>query len=227
MAWLAESRSAVSLDRVQDHLSGTAGLDHDSVLVTIDDGYRSVHDTALPILKRHGIPAVLFVTVQGIGSDPSNQPDSGIVADERYLTWDELAGLEAAGVSVQSHAWTHSSLGRMSAAKVQEEAARSREILESRLGRAVTAFAYPFGTRADYTAATREVLDRCGYTLAFTSQHGAIRSGDDPLSLPRVKVEGGEGIRMFRSLAQGGLDGWAFVDRTLWRLQAAPHEADA
>src|SRR4029453_13085434 len=98
---------------------------------------------------------------------------------------------------------------------------RSRKLLEDRLGGAVVAFAYPFGTRRDFNPTTRQILHEVGYRFIFTSQHGAVRPGADALELPRIKVEGGEGMWMFRGLARGGLDGWALVDRTMWRLQAS------
>jgi peptidoglycan/xylan/chitin deacetylase (PgdA/CDA1 family) len=47
----------VSLDTV---LSGR--LPRRALLITFDDGYRSVVDTALPVLRRLGLPSVLFVT---------------------------------------------------------------------------------------------------------------------------------------------------------------------
>ena len=51
--------------------------------------------------------------------------------------------------------------------------------------------------------------------------HGAIAPGADPLTLPRVKIEGGEGLWMFRAIVDGGLDAWRWVDRFMWRLQEA------
>src|SRR5262249_31565391 len=124
-------------------------------------------------------------------------------------------------ISVGSHAWTHESLGGLSPAEIRTQGERSRKTLEDRLGVPVTAFAYPFGTRRDFNATTRQILHEVGYELLFTSQHGAVRWVCDPLALPRIKVEGGEGMWMFRGLARGGLDGWAMVDRTMWRLQAS------
>lgn len=38
-----------------------------AVCITFDDGYRSVHDLALPILKEFGLPATVFVTTGYIG----------------------------------------------------------------------------------------------------------------------------------------------------------------
>jgi hypothetical protein len=108
----------------------------------------------------------------------------------------------------------------MSAEEAREEAGRSRTVLEDHLGAPVTSFAYPFGTRTDFNTTTAAILRRCGYTCAFTSQHGAIRAGSEPFRLPRIKVEGGEPLWMFRRLVRGGLDGWRWIDRALWRLQA-------
>ena len=77
--------------------------------------------------------------------------------------------------------------------------------------------------RADFSETTADILKRSGYRCAFTSQHGPVRSGMEPFSLPRVKVEGGEGLWLFRLLVHGGLDGWRWVDKILWRIQASGH----
>jgi peptidoglycan/xylan/chitin deacetylase (PgdA/CDA1 family) len=38
-----------------------------AVCITFDDGYRSIHDLALPILKEYGLPATIFVTSGYLG----------------------------------------------------------------------------------------------------------------------------------------------------------------
>lgn len=136
------------------------------------------------------------------------------------MTWRQLRALADAGVGVGSHAWKHRSMGRLAEDEVADEARRSKQAIEAEVGRPVSAFAYPFGTRQDFTPETGAVLRACGYSCAFTSQHGAVAAGTDPFAIPRVKVEGGEGLWMFRRITSGGLDGWRWVDRMLWRLQA-------
>jgi peptidoglycan/xylan/chitin deacetylase (PgdA/CDA1 family) len=138
------------------------------------------------------------------------------------LTSEELATLAAQGVAIGSHALTHRSLARLPPETQRTEVERSRAVLESVTGRPIRAFAYPFGTRADYSDATTAMLRAAGYRFAFTSQHGAVTSGVDSLALPRVKVEGGERLWMFRAIVHGGMDGWRWVDRFFWRLQATP-----
>jgi len=216
MAWLADHGAAISLEELQEFLAGRRALrTRPAVLVTIDDGLESLHSRALSILTRHAIPAVAFVPAGELA------PDGGAAhpSAERHLTWAELREVSAAGVTIGSHAWTHRSLGAVPEARVSAEVRIAREALEQRTGQRVTAFAYPFGTRADYGPAVARALAETGHTCAFTSQHGVVRPGLDPFTLPRVKIEGGDPGWMFELLCRGGLDGWRWVDRTLWRLQ--------
>jgi len=66
MASLAESGGALALDEFVDRWRRGC-LERGSVVVTFDDGYIDVLDTALPILERYGIPATLFVTTGDLG----------------------------------------------------------------------------------------------------------------------------------------------------------------
>lgn len=189
----------------------------DRVLVTIDDGLRSVRDVALPILREYQIPAVVFASAGFVGLDDGR---GGKGPSEGYMDWNDLELLVRNGVSVQSHGWAHHAVTRLSATGLNEALAGSKSLLEERLGQSVFAFAYPFGTRADFDLDTARAAERAGYRLAFTSQHGQVETGTNRHLLPRVKVEGGEGISTFAALVKGGLDPWRWVDRSLWRLQA-------
>jgi peptidoglycan/xylan/chitin deacetylase (PgdA/CDA1 family) len=213
MRWLADRKLAVSLAQVEGFVAGHKTLPDGAVLVTMDDGCRSVFTDALPVLRDHDVPAVAYVPAGVVGEEDVEG------YDEPAMTWEELARLPEAGIAVGSHAFHHRSLGRANPDVAREEAIRSRELLGRRLGALVTSFAYPFGTRIDYSDVTRDILREAGYATAFTSQHGAVVPGLDPLELPRVKVEGGEPGWMFPLLCKGAMDAWAVVDRGLWRLQ--------
>lgn len=221
MRYLAEQGLIVSLADLQGFIAGKTVLPPGAVVVTVDDGFRSLYTTALPILKNYGIPATAFVSPGLIHATKGAPPMRHPASEEEYLSWDELAKLSEDDITIASHGWSHQSLGRMSIDEAEDEAARSREALESHLGTTVSAFAYPFGTVADFNVATASILAETGYRCAFTSQHGAISPGMDSYCLPRVKVESGERLWQFQLLLRGGLDGWSLIDRTLWRLQAA------
>ncbi len=225
ISYLANREIALSLAEFEEYLHTGSPPRQGAVLVTIDDGFCSTFREALPILRDHEVPAVVFVTPSLIGKYSSGSGGGGSHnAVEDYMSWRELEQLVAARLTIGSHSMTHRSLGRMSASQVEEEVERSREILEGHLGQLVATFAYPFGTRADFNSITAHALRQAGYRCAFTSQHGAILPGSDLLHLPRVKVESGEDLWMFKLLVRGGLDAWSWVDNNLWRLQASKHE---
>jgi peptidoglycan/xylan/chitin deacetylase (PgdA/CDA1 family) len=213
MEWIAAQGAAVSLNDVLDFMAGRRSLPQGSVLVTIDDGYESVHSVALPQLQRHGVPAVAFIPPALLDRPAADDP-------EPRLSWSQVRELVAAGIEIGSHGWSHRSFGGMDADEMHLEARRSREILEGRTGRAVLSFAYPFGTRADYGIVSAMVLRRLGYRCAFTAQHGSIDDAADVFELPRVKIEGGEDMWVFSRSCYGGLDAWGLVDRHLSGLQA-------
>lgn len=221
MRYLAEGGLAVSLGDLEAFLAGQRDLPDGAVLVTVDDGFRSVYTQMFPVLKKYAVPAVAYITPSLIGEGTRRGTSGGSSAadPEEYLTWDELHRLVDGGVAIGSHGWTHRSLGRMALADARREAVRSREVLRQRLGCPASSFAYPYGTRADFSAATAGVLAEAGYTTALTSQHGAITADADPLALPRIKVEAGEGPWFFRLLCRGAMDGWRWVDQALWRVQ--------
>lgn len=211
MAWLSERKLAVSLEDIEAFVRGERDLEHGSVLVTMDDGFSSVLHVAAPIMQRHGIPSVAYVTTGFVGTTS--------LSGERYLTWDEVARLPSFGIAVGSHAHSHRSMAKIGAAAALDEASRSKTLLETHLGVPVRSFAYPFGMRPDESPDTARMLTECGYTTVFIAQHGTLARAADLARLPRVKVEGGEPLWMFRLLCQGGMDLWKIVDDTLWKLQ--------
>lgn len=78
VSMLSEACRVVGTDDVLRALDGGAPLPARAVLVTFDDGYEDFETYAWPILRRHGVPATLFV--------PTDYPAPG--APEFW--WDRL-----------------------------------------------------------------------------------------------------------------------------------------
>lgn len=217
MRILAEKRLAISLAQLQRFVEGREVLPDGACLVTIDDGMMSTYAHAFPVLRRWGVPAAIFVSAGLVGGD--------IRYPERYMGVRELKEMVGSGlIDIGSHAFTHRSLGMMPPEEAFEEARASRERISNDVGQECVSFAYPFGTRGDFSPYTERALADAGYTIAFNSVHGAIVPGMDPISLPRVKVEGGEAIWMFQLLRRGAMDAWVAVDHTMSRFQRERQE---
>src|SRR3954471_24767422 len=184
--------TVVSLDAVLDHYALGTPLPEGAVLITFDDGYRDNLANAMPILRKHGYPAVLFVPI-GYLDDRRPLPHEEHLAARGLLNetldWSELAELEAGGVRIESHGISHRPLADLEVDEAAREIALSKLRLEEKLGRPVRAFSYVKGSEAHYKPVHLSLVRQAGYDVAFTAVSGANSQATDPLQLRRYNIE--------------------------------------
>ena len=159
----------------------TPGADR-GVALTFDDGMASLHDEALPILKRHNAPAHLFLTTGAVGGDnhwygqPAGAP--------RYpmLGWDQIETLHRNGVRIEAHTASHPDLRKLTPAQMEAEMGQADALIERRLGRTPAFFAYPYG---HHDATVRAAASR-RYAASFTTELAVLGPNDAPERLPRL-----------------------------------------
>lgn len=165
------------------------------VLITFDDGSSTVYSEALPILKRHGFTAAVFMVSSSMGGPASWDGETG-ECGHRQMTPHELRDLRAEGWTIGSHTATHSRLTALGEDRLEEELDGSRRELTVALGEEPSWFAYPYG---DYTPGVRAATARAGYRLAFATEKG----DGDSFSIPRRIISGSAGpLRFVRHLYQ-------------------------
>jgi len=181
----------VSLEAVRDHYLRGTPLPPQAVLITFDDGYRDNLENALPVLRRHGYPAVLFVPIGFLDGRPLPHEESlhALGIRNQTLGWDELAELERGDVRIESHGISHRPVSELAPDEATREIALSKLRLEERLGREVEAFAFVKGSHADYRPEHASLVQQAGYKLAFTSVSGANGPASDRFRLRRYNVE--------------------------------------
>lgn len=210
----------ISLEDLVGGLRGHAPIRPGSVVVTFDDGYEDIYRHAFPVLRRYQIPATVFVIVDRLRDEADGSRISRAGNLERlFLSWRQIHEMAADGISFGSHTLTHRSLASLSSAECRREVASSKFILEQRLGRPVTALAYPFGTARAFNAETRRIVQEAGYACALSAQNGLNGSRTDLYELRRTKIERDDGMFIFTRALNGGLDPWVLVDRFGWFLQ--------
>ena len=69
MDYLARWFNVVSMHHVVEWLDGQKELPPYAALITFDDGYLDNYLSALPILRQHNFPALIFLTTEHIGTD--------------------------------------------------------------------------------------------------------------------------------------------------------------
>jgi peptidoglycan/xylan/chitin deacetylase (PgdA/CDA1 family) len=158
------------------------------IALSFDDGMDDNHEFVLPILRRHGIPATVYVTTGLIGKpNPWMSRDSGA----RMMTAGELRDLVSAGFEIGSHTVTHPDLSKLGYETCLQEMVESRRALEGLLGAPVRTFAYPF---CQYGPAALAAAKTAGFRAAVTC-HG--RGSWNPYELPRAMISRKDGMAVF------------------------------
>lgn len=98
---LIAAQTAVALEPIPDKL----------VVLTFDDAVSSQHTVVRPILKKHGFGATFFIT-EGF-TFPINKQD--------YLTWQQIAELDADGFEIGNHTRDHMTINERSLPKLKEQ----------------------------------------------------------------------------------------------------------
>jgi peptidoglycan/xylan/chitin deacetylase (PgdA/CDA1 family) len=168
-----------------------AGQARGMVGITFDDGYRSVLDAALPVLRGRGFGATVFVISGRIGG--ANDWDAGPVWP--LLGTSGIAELAAAGIEIGSHSVTHVRMAGLDSASLAAEAGQSRAELSELTGAAIGGFAYPYGSLDDAAVAA---VGAAGYSYACAVT--APRASVGPMAMPRMYV--GERDGLARMLAK-------------------------
>jgi peptidoglycan/xylan/chitin deacetylase (PgdA/CDA1 family) len=101
------------------------------------------------------------------------------------LTWEDVIDMRGHGVSFGSHTASHPILSRLSRQETVAEIERSCAAMERHLGERPGLFAYPNGTKADFTDMTKDVLKASGFRCAVTTEFGVNEPGADRFELKR------------------------------------------
>jgi len=143
LAFLRRARfQSITFAQYESHRLTGAALPRRPILITFDDGYRSNRDVALPLLRRFGFSATVFLVSDLIGR--TNRWDADEI-QEPLLSLDDVRAMQRAGIDFQSHTCTHPRLTALTDADMFAELVESRRALESALNAPVSAIAYPWG----------------------------------------------------------------------------------
>ena len=181
MHWLGQNGySAVTLHTVWNHWHGRAELPVHPIVVTFDDGTRSIALAAEPVLTARHWPGVLNLDLSNL------DPPWGLSARR-------VRALVRRGWEVNSHTRTHADLTGLDAAHLKLEVHGSRIELRRRFHVPADFFCYPSGRFDDRVIAA---VKAAGYLGAMTTIDGLARR-DSPYELARVRVNRSDGQRGF------------------------------
>ncbi|MDZ7364205.1 MAG: polysaccharide deacetylase family protein [candidate division KSB1 bacterium] len=192
IAWLAEAGyRTLSLS---EYLQQRDSISEKRLVITFDDGYRSLMQYALPILSRYHFRATVFVIAGYIGR-PNLWDVKFFLPRLQHLDWNELRRLIAAGWEIGSHSLHHDYLPSLTDYELGHDLYASRKILEDNLQTPVTHLSLPFGRGNERVfRAAREA----GYVSVSTLGNPASILPNDIEIIPRRGVYLLDSMRSFR-----------------------------
>ena len=209
--------TVITMQDFLEWLLGNRCLPERCVLITIDDGWRSVYTDAFPVLKAYGYPFTLFLYTTYIsGRGQSMSPEM-------------IQEMMASGATIGSHSTTHlypSQWKRFAedspeyAAQLRKELPDSVEKLKALFGNCST-YCYPGGYN---TPPMLESLRASGVRAAFTVLEQKVTTLEDPLLVHRYMVFGTDS-RIFRRAVN--FDGEAGVKPTAQGITEARKRAES
>jgi peptidoglycan/xylan/chitin deacetylase (PgdA/CDA1 family) len=119
-----------------------------------------------------------------------------------FMSWDQVCQLAkpGSGFTIGSHSHSHANLARLDENLQRRELAVSKQILETRVGRKIEAFAYPYGWPGTYTSITKAIVAETDYRVAFASREGITqRETLDPWEISRLGVGSGDSAILLRA----------------------------
>lgn len=144
------------------------GVPKKTVCITFDDGYKSNYELAYPILQKYNVKAEISIVVHSIENN------------DNFLSWDQCREMEASGlVEIGSHTyhchntdtkglWRNddgngvqrlkNESGHSFYRRVIDDLNLSSRRIEEELGHKPVTFAYPFGTKDQYSEYTVRML---------------------------------------------------------------------
>jgi len=175
------------------------------VIITFDDAYLNFRDLALPLLKKRGFRASVFVPVAYIGKinawDRGNDPLMD-AADLKRLV---LNGEIEAGL----HSFLHRNYTDMTSAEIHDDLEQCRSTLQGLGIPFVRVLAYPYGAYPKREAAKREEM--FGVFRRFKLEF-ALRIGNrvnrwplaNPYEVKRIDIRGTDSDFIFRTKVRKG-----------------------
>ena len=175
----------ITLDEFTAWKNGEKEIPKQAILITFDDGWKSVYTDAYPVLKELGFPFTVFLY--------KNYVDGG----GKALTTPMIEEMIGGGAAIGSHSVSHPYPVTIKNyrkkgpnefdAYLRKEIGESKRFLESKFPVKVTAYAYPGGF---HTEEMPKLCEEFGYTQMFTVVPGKVKRTLPDELLPRYIILG-------------------------------------
>lgn len=199
LAWLkTNGYTVISLESAMQYMQGKIkSIPAKSVVITVDDGHKSVYSDMAPIVKKYKIPVTLFIYPSAI-------------SNAKYaMNWEQLRELETTKLfRVESHTYWHPNFKKEKKKLSPDEYAKfvdkqlggAKKKLEEKMGHEIKYLAWVFGI---YDDGLLNDAKKTGYAMAFTIDRRHASSSNNIMAQGRYMVVSKHGLKQFEHMVNG------------------------
>lgn len=165
-----------------------------SVVITCDDGHKSVYTELWPLIQKYNIPVTLFLYPSAISNA------------SYAITWDQLHELQKSPlIDMQGHTYWHPNFNhdkkKLTPEQYQKfvdiQLKKSKAVLEQKLNIHIDLLAWPFGIYNDYL---EQVAKDAGYVAAFSIDGKRSDKSFNMMAQPRFMIVNSQGLKGFEQI---------------------------
>lgn len=167
-------------------------------IIYFDDGFKDNLLNALPILKKYGLTATVFAATGLINRTNFLWPEklSNWRESDIFMDWEDIKKLSEEGIEIGSHGISHRRLPELEEKEILQELIGSKQELESRLGKKIVVFSYPY---CQQNKKTEELVAKAGYSFAVDGKDLIfIDRGTEGVALKKIAVKSGGFLWKFK-----------------------------
>lgn len=174
-----------SYQEIRAFAQGTHSLPAKSATLTFDDGEWNVYTRGGDLFRKYEVSATMFLICEN-----ADIPELIVSQANPYISFQSHTDkMHNGGSGIGRGGIIHA----MSQQEIYDDITSAQKILGT-----TEAVAYPFG---DNNETAWAALEEANVQCAFTVENRRIHPGDNPMSLPRVRISNGNGPQTFATLS--------------------------
>jgi len=143
-----------------------------TAVLTVDDGYLTFYQNAMPLLKKYGFTATLFVNTETVGGTD-------------FMDWSQLHEVQEAGIEIGNHSNNHAYFLNGNQVEFENDLELSETEFSTHLNEIPKVYAYPYG---EWNIEMATHLEEKGYLGAVAQNSGILYKEAPQFHLPRFPM---------------------------------------
>lgn len=176
-----EGFHTITLQQLYAHWEQGIPLPPKPIILSFDDGYRSVYHEAYLKMKPYNYHGVIFTYVNKF-----EYPNS--------MSEAEIRSLINEGWELGCHTYSHKDLTTLDAAQLDKELCQAKAQLSEMFDVSILSLCYPSG---QYNAAVIAKAEQAGFLIGVTTQYGMAQKEQGLLTLRRIRINRSDSLAGF------------------------------